>query len=123
MATRAILTSCDTSIRPRAWRANGGARVVLLPARQSSCASVYTTAAEMLARWCAKNELSDVRAVPYCAGGLTVGPCGCDASAELQNLRRGLPTVVSSHVPPCQAMSSHVLLQGPRSQLFINIFL
>ena len=31
----------------------------LVPARHSSCASVYTTAAEMLARWCAKNELGD----------------------------------------------------------------
>ena len=29
------------------------------------CASAYTTAAEMLARWCAKNELGGVRAVPY----------------------------------------------------------
>ena len=32
-------------------------KLVDLPARQSSCASVYTTAAEMLARWWAKNEL------------------------------------------------------------------
>ena len=39
-------------------------KLVALPAMQSSCASVYMTAAEMLARWCAKNELGDVRAVP-----------------------------------------------------------
>ena len=39
-------------------------KLVALPARQSSCASVYTTAAEMLARGCAKNERGDVRAVP-----------------------------------------------------------
>ena len=39
--------------------------LVALPAVHSSCASAYTTAAEMLARWCARNELGDVRAVPY----------------------------------------------------------
>jgi len=39
--------------------------LVALPAVQSSCASAYTTTAETLARWCAKNELGDVRAVPY----------------------------------------------------------
>ena len=42
---------------------------VALPAVQakllSSCASAYTTAAETLARWCAKNELGDERVVPY----------------------------------------------------------
>ena len=39
--------------------------LVALPAVHSSCASAYTTAAEMLARWGARNELGDVRAVPY----------------------------------------------------------
>ena len=39
-------------------------------ARQSSCASVYTTAAEMLARWCAKNELGISHVTPVCP------PCG-----------------------------------------------
>ena len=39
--------------------------LVALPAVHSSCASAYTTAAETLARWCAKNELGDERVVPY----------------------------------------------------------
>ena len=49
----------DADGQPEAGGLAGGAK--LLSVRQPA----FTTAAEMLARWCAKNELGDVRAMPY----------------------------------------------------------
>ena len=80
-------------------------KLVALPAMQSSCASVYTMAAEMSARWCAKNELGDVRAVPVCdcvTRSLCVFRvqllCVCDTHTHYNYSR--LCGTVGAHGPP-----------------------